>query len=83
MLRQTTSNSFIALQEIPEVLKMESGDMTIEWCYLSKNNSGVILHDRLMTDAALGTRPIKTEHSYSLTSDGDSLPHSPNKVDGK
>ncbi|KAI5703048.1 hypothetical protein M8J75_007162 [Diaphorina citri] len=24
----------------------------------------VILHDRLMTDAALGTVPIKTEHSY-------------------
>ncbi|KAK9721975.1 Basic region leucine zipper [Popillia japonica] len=37
----------------------------------------VILHDKLMTDAALGTRPIKTEHSYSLASDGDSLPDSP------
>lgn len=37
----------------------------------------VILHDRLMTDAALGTVPIKTEHSYSLNSDGDSSPDSP------
>ncbi|XP_072390655.1 cyclic AMP response element-binding protein A isoform X1 [Diabrotica undecimpunctata] len=68
-----------------EVLKMQSGDMTIEWSYLpSKDLPGVILHDRLMTDAALGTRPIKTEHSYSLTSDGDSLPDSPtshHKVD--
>jgi cyclic AMP-responsive element-binding protein 3 len=47
----------------------------------------VILHDRLMTDAALGTAPIKSEHSYSLTSDGDSIPDSPlsldNKMDGK
>lgn len=48
---------------------------------------GVILHDKLMTDALLGTLPIKTEHSYSLNSDGDSLPNSPhsmhNKMDGK
>ncbi|KAJ8931748.1 hypothetical protein NQ314_015280 [Rhamnusium bicolor] len=68
-----------------EVLRMQSGDMTIEWSYMdSKDIPGVILHDRLMTDAALGTRPIKTEHSYSLTSDGDSLPDSPtphHKVD--
>ncbi|CAG9859422.1 unnamed protein product [Phyllotreta striolata] len=68
-----------------EVLKMQSGDMTIEWSYIpSKEIPGVILHDRLMTDAALGTRPIKSEHSYSLASDGDSLPDSPtshHKVD--
>lgn len=46
----------------------------------------VILHDRLMTDAALGTVPIKTEHSYSLNSDGDSSPDSPislERIDGK
>lgn len=72
-----------------EVLKMQSGDMTIEWnCIPSKDIPGVILHDRLMTDAALGTRPIKTEHSYSLASDGDSLPESPTshhkvEVDGE
>ncbi|KAK6625891.1 hypothetical protein RUM43_006190 [Polyplax serrata] len=41
----------------------------------------VILHDRLMTDAALGTVPIKTEHSYSLNSDGDSSPDSPISLD--
>ncbi|XP_018565838.1 cyclic AMP response element-binding protein A [Anoplophora glabripennis] len=68
-----------------EVLKMQSGDMTIEWTYMdSKDLPAVVLHDRLMTDAALGTRPIKTEHSYSLASDGDSLPNSPishHKVD--
>ncbi|XP_074032273.1 cyclic AMP response element-binding protein A isoform X2 [Leptinotarsa decemlineata] len=66
-----------------DVLKMQSGDMTIEWSYISsKDIPGVILHDRLMTDAVLGTRPIKTEHSYSLTSDGDSLSSSPHhKVD--
>jgi hypothetical protein len=46
----------------------------------------VILHDKLMTDALLGTIPIKAEHSYSLTSDGDSMPDSPSdgmKVEGK
>ncbi len=46
----------------------------------------VILHDKLMTDALLGI-PIKTEHSYSLNSDGDSMPESPRslktKMEGK
>lgn len=42
----------------------------------------VILHDRLMTDAALGTAPIKTEHSYcSLTTSTDSPPDSPLKME--
>lgn len=47
----------------------------------------VIIQDKLMTDAALGSMPIKSEHSYSLNSDGDSMPDSPgslqNKMDGK
>lgn len=43
----------------------------------------VILHDKLMTDALLGTLPIKTEHSYSLNSDGDSMPDSPNSLQNK
>jgi cyclic AMP-responsive element-binding protein 3 len=46
----------------------------------------VILNDKLMTDAIFGTIPIKTEHSYSLTSDGDSMPDSPSdtsKIEGK
>ncbi|XP_044262185.1 cyclic AMP response element-binding protein A-like isoform X2 [Tribolium madens] len=59
-----------------EVLRLNAaGD--VEWSYMDKDLPGVIIHDRLMTDAALGTRPIKTEHSYSLASDGDSLPDSP------
>nr|CAD7194847.1 unnamed protein product [Timema douglasi] len=42
----------------------------------------VILHDRLISDAALGKMPVKTEHSYSLSSsDGDSIPDSPLSVD--
>ncbi|XP_060523568.1 cyclic AMP response element-binding protein A isoform X2 [Cylas formicarius] len=62
-----------------DVLRLHSGDGTIEWAYNldTKDIPAVILHDRLMTDAALGSRPIKTEHSYSLTSDGDSTPDSP------
>nr|XP_022905581.1 cyclic AMP response element-binding protein A-like [Onthophagus taurus] len=60
-----------------EVLRVNSSaDLQVEWNFLDKEISPV-LHDRLMTDAALGTRPIKTEHSYSLASDGDSLPDSP------
>lgn len=45
----------------------------------------VILHDRLMTDAALGTAPIKSEHSYcSLTVNGsDSPPDSPLEMEGQ
>jgi hypothetical protein len=47
----------------------------------------VILNDKLMTDALFGTVvPIKAEHSYSLTSDGDSMPDSPSdasKIEGK
>lgn len=60
------------------------GDFPQEWALMERD---VILHDKLMTDAALGNRPIKTEHSYSLASDGDSLPDSDishhHKVDGK
>lgn len=48
---------------------------------------GVIYQDKLISDALLGCQPIKTEHSYSLNSDGDSIPDSPhslqNKIDGK
>ncbi len=46
----------------------------------------VILNDKLMTEALFGTVvPIKAEHSYSLTSDGDSMPDSPDasKLEGK
>ncbi|GBP48253.1 Cyclic AMP response element-binding protein A [Eumeta japonica] len=62
-----------------DVLEDESmGD----WVIGRECKSGVVLHDRLMTDA-LGAAPIKTEHSYSLHSDVDSPPQSPHtKVDG-
>ena len=76
-------------QTIQDVLRAHSaGDLTVEWSFLDREMP-VILHDKLMTDAALGTRPIKTEHSYSLASDGDSLPDSPlstkriESIDGK
>jgi cyclic AMP-responsive element-binding protein 3 len=51
--------------------------------------SQVILNDKLMTDALCIQAPVKIEHSYSLNSDGDSIPNSPdgsldgNKMDGK
>lgn len=53
--------------------------MVVEWSLLDKDPllQTVVLHDRLMTDAALGNLPIKTEHSYSLSSDGDSLTENP------
>uniref|UniRef100_A0A1A9W4D4 BZIP domain-containing protein n=1 Tax=Glossina brevipalpis TaxID=37001 RepID=A0A1A9W4D4_9MUSC len=44
----------------------------------------VILNDKLISDALLnGTLPIKSEHSYSLNSDGDSLPDSPGSLHTK
>lgn len=59
-----------------EVLEAES-EMS-EWlCGRGAGKAGVVLHDRLMTDAALGGAPIKTEHSYSLNSDNESPPPSP------
>jgi hypothetical protein len=77
----------IVFQAITEAFKM-AADPDLEWtATILDVKPQVILHDRLMTDAALGTAPIKTEHSYSLTSDGDSIPDSPlsldNKMDGK
>uniref|UniRef100_A0A182YBJ6 Uncharacterized protein n=1 Tax=Anopheles stephensi TaxID=30069 RepID=A0A182YBJ6_ANOST len=62
-----------------------------DWMDPNSKLPPVILNDKLMTDAIIGTcMPIKTEHSYSLNSDGDSLPdtipdspHSlQNKMDG-
>ncbi|CAG9562990.1 unnamed protein product [Danaus chrysippus] len=54
-----------------------------DWLIERDSKLGVVLHDRLMTDAALGAAPIKTEHSYSLHSDVESSPPSPHhtKVD--
>ncbi|XP_066591445.1 cyclic AMP response element-binding protein A-like [Prorops nasuta] len=52
-----------------------------------KSSNGVVLRDRLMTDAALGgPKPIKTEHNYSLLTCSAPLspatptgnPHTPN-----
>ena len=62
-----------------------------EWgnvlCVRDKSSLGVVLRDRLMTDAALGgPRPIKSEHSYSLLASSPpptpatpgASPHTPN-----
>lgn len=65
-----------------------------EWgvlCSKDKTSMSVVLRDRLMTDAALGgSKPIKTEHSYSLLacspppspeSPSDANPHTPHSLD--
>ncbi|CAH4036490.1 cyclic AMP response element-binding protein A isoform X1 [Pieris brassicae] len=67
--------------EMQDVLDEDSemGD----WLIRDRDSKlGVVLHDRLMSEA-LGGAPIKTEHSYSLHSDVESEPPSPNhtKVD--
>ncbi|XP_053600579.1 cyclic AMP response element-binding protein A isoform X1 [Plodia interpunctella] len=66
--------------DMQEVLD-EDSEMS-DWL-IRDSKSVVVLHDRLMTDAALGAAPIKTEHSYSLHSDVESAPSSPHhtKVD--
>ncbi|XP_048517459.1 cyclic AMP response element-binding protein A isoform X5 [Dendroctonus ponderosae] len=68
--------------EMRDVLKLHTGDGgDVEWTFMeAKDIPGIILNDKLMTDAALGTRPIKVEHSYSLSSDSDSVPDSPKSV---
>lgn len=68
-----------------EALKM-TDNQDLDWPLLDRDfKSGVIYHDKLISDALFG-QPIKTEHSYSLNSDGDSIPDSPrshhNKIDG-
>ncbi|XP_045483003.1 cyclic AMP response element-binding protein A-like isoform X2 [Harmonia axyridis] len=72
-----------------DVLRLHSsGDLSIEWSHCDKEIPGVIIHDKLMTESAFGhatlLRPIKNEHSYSLNSEGGSLPNSPQsyKKDG-
>lgn len=69
-----------------DTLKLGDPDIPLDWFDRDIKMPGVILHDKLMTEALLGTLPIKTEHSYSLNSDGDSIPDSPrslqNKIDG-
>ncbi|XP_018790216.1 PREDICTED: cyclic AMP response element-binding protein A isoform X2 [Bactrocera latifrons] len=48
-----------------------------------KDPAVMILNDKLMSDALFNLQPIKSEHSYSLNSDGDSLPDSPHSLQTK
>ncbi|KAL7733019.1 hypothetical protein ACLKA6_002823 [Drosophila palustris] len=68
-----------------ESLKISSDHDMHDWFYdRDVKDPAVILHDKLISDALLnGTGPIKTEHSYSLNSDGDSLPDSPKSLQAK
>ncbi|XP_034480350.1 cyclic AMP response element-binding protein A isoform X2 [Drosophila innubila] len=68
-----------------ESLKINSDHDMHDWFYdRDVKDPAVILHDKLISDALLnGTGPIKTEHSYSLNSDGDSLPDSPKSLQAK
>jgi hypothetical protein len=68
---------FCVFQVMHDVLREDGTDCWSGGGLLDSKLPGVVLHDRLMTDAALGAVPIKTEHSYSLASDGDSMPESP------
>jgi len=89
----TFTNYFLLLVFVlflqTESLKISSDHDMHDWFYdRDVKDPAVILHDKLISDALLnGTGPIKTEHSYSLNSDGDSLPDSPKslqaKIDGK
>lgn len=70
-----------------EALNLSNDTDMSDWPFLDRDiKSGVIYQDKLISDALFGCQPIKTEHSYSLNSDGDSIPDSPrslqNKIDG-
>lgn len=75
--------------QIQDPLPLSHDDDFDDWCGTEPKMSHVILHDKLMTDALCATVPVKTEHSYSLNSDGDSIPDSldgsldGNKMDGR
>lgn len=82
---------FLSPFQMNESLRLTPTDIN-DWFMDCDNAAGdhkiphVILNDKLMTDALLGTIPIKAEHSYSLTSDGDSIPDSPSdgtKIEGE
>lgn len=79
---------FDKLQAMQEALNLNPDTDMNEW-FMEREMKmpGVIYHDKLISDALLGQTPIKSEHSYSLNSDGDSIPDSPrslqNKIDGK
>ncbi|XP_035791517.1 cyclic AMP response element-binding protein A-like isoform X2 [Anopheles albimanus] len=62
---------------LPDTLKLSNYPELQDWMDHGSKLPPVILNDKLMTDAIIGScMPIKTEHSYSLNSDGDSLPDS-------
>ncbi|XP_020798232.1 cyclic AMP response element-binding protein A isoform X2 [Drosophila serrata] len=69
----------------PESLKISPDHDMHDWLFdRDVKDDTVILHDKLISDALLnGTQPIKTEHSYSLNSDVDSLPDSPKSLQAK
>lgn len=74
-------------QAMQEALNLSNDTDMSDWPFLDRDiKSGVIYQDKLISDALFGCQPIKTEHSYSLNSDGDSIPDSPrslqNKIDG-
>lgn len=69
----------VTLLQMHEVFKVQGDE---EWsAALLDVKPQVILHDRLMTDAALGTAPIKTEHSY-CSSPAASPPNSSLDMEG-
>lgn len=55
-------------------------EMLTDWFTDRDKVPHVILNDKLISDAILGGMPIKTEHSYSLNSDGDSMAYSPDSL---
>lgn len=67
-----------------DTLKLSTDSEMTDW-FLERDVKmpAVILNDKLISDALLGNLPIKSEHSYSLNSDGDSLPDSPRSLHTK
>lgn len=70
-----------------DALQLSTDTDMIDWHIFDRDHKNTVIYqDKLISDALLN-QPIKTEHSYSLNSDGDSIPDSPrslqNKIDGK
>ncbi|XP_031630287.1 cyclic AMP response element-binding protein A isoform X2 [Contarinia nasturtii] len=70
----------------PEALNISTDDAEMDWPIFDRESiktNHVIYQDKLISDALFGCQPIKTEHSYSLNSDGDSIPDSPRSLQNK
>lgn len=76
----------LSLQEAQDALKYSTDASMPDYISIEETKMAIMHEDIFMSETLLEqgiTAPIKTEHSYSLTSDGDSIPESPRSLNAK